>query len=328
MTDVFELLNLMARQRREGLPAKEQSQLRREVEASAMLRGLQRVSMDFLPLAEVRPQDDELVDHIVDGALSRRQPLRPRPKHRLATPFMLGIAAMLVGASTAFGYWGVPKVYPSLQTWMSRPVARTVSARSRQGMIAPSPTAGMPPKASPTWAGHEGSVPTPAVASASAVGAPALEPQRLSTSGPARSVLGGYAEGGRGVSAPRDEAASLFARAHAARKAGRVNEAIQSLQELQRRFPQSAESAVSHISLGSLLIERGDAERALAQFAQVKGALAEEGLVGQAQAYAKLGLEPEARAVWDQLRRRFPNSVYVRKLRDRASPAGASRPRE
>ncbi len=119
-----------------------------------------------------------------------------------------------------------------------------------------------------------------------------------------------------------EAAASLFKDANGARKAGNSDRALTLYQNLQRRFPSSPEAQVSLVLSGRLLLASGQTRRALTLFDQylksgAPGGLAEEALSGKAQALAKLGRTDEERQAWRTLLRQFPNSVYVRKARER-----------
>ena len=61
-------------------------------------------------------------------------------------------------------------------------------------------------------------------------------------------------------------AAALFEAANRSRLSGDAPRAIVLYQELVQRHPASAEAALAQLSLGKLLLARGDAERALSAF--------------------------------------------------------------
>lgn len=129
-------------------------------------------------------------------------------------------------------------------------------------------------------------------------------------------------EAGQRRPASSEDAAGLFKEANAARKAGNSAGAVTLYQNLQRRFPTSSEAQVSLVLSGRLLLASGQTSRALTLFDQylksgAPGGLGEEALSGKAQALAKLGRTDEERQVWRTLLRQFPNSVYVRKARER-----------
>jgi TolA-binding protein len=306
MPDVFGLLNLIARSRRQNLTAAERWQLERAVESSAALRSIQQASRDFAALAEVRPGDDELIDRAVTRALTCREHRRSSVTRRPPSAFMLTAAAMLIGASTAFGYWGIPKVIPA-----AAPLA--IDGAKHSGAIPARKRFAFPPSDSSQVAAR------PVLPASTARGSSAALPARSRAmpdpSAQVRRPLHSQAPALASATVSSRvalDAATLFSHANAARRAKHVAEAIRTFRQLQNQFPQSSEAAVSHLSLGNLLLERGDAASALGEFTQVTGALAEEGLIGQARAYDMLGRDEDTRLIWTRLRERFPNSIYAR----------------
>lgn len=116
---------------------------------------------------------------------------------------------------------------------------------------------------------------------------------------------------------PNDEPSRLLARAITARNAGNIRQGIALYETLQRRFPDSEEAAVSHVSLARLLMDRAaQPGRALTHY-QVylrrhgKGVLAEEALAGAALAAAKQGDSQLAAHYRDRLRTEFPGSIHL-----------------
>jgi TolA-binding protein len=310
MADVFGLLNLIARSRRQELTPAERWQLERAVEASAALRSVQQASRDFAVLAEVRPGDDELIDRSVTRALASRDYRRGSLTRRSPSAFMLTAAAVLIGASTAFGYWGIPKVMPAaapLPIHITKSKA-FVAARSASLPYAPAEASGEPvlPAATVRGASSARFARFPEMLEPSAktrLPAQAQVPLSSNEAVPSRATL---------------DAATLFSNANAARRARDVVKAIQTFRQLQNQFPQSSEAAVSHLSLGNLLLETGDAVAALREFTQVTGVLAQEGLIGQARAYGMLGRDEDTRLIWAQLRSRYPNSIYAQPVQGQA----------
>lgn len=114
---------------------------------------------------------------------------------------------------------------------------------------------------------------------------------------------------------PADTAASLFREANEARRAGDAALAVSLYRELQRRFPAAAETQISRISLGSVLLDTGAAAPALQQFesylAAPSGALAAEAIYGRGRALKNLHRSTEEAATWQSLLTRFPRSPYA-----------------
>jgi TolA-binding protein len=154
---------------------------------------------------------------------------------------------------------------------------------------------------------------------------------------PTASVAGGTAAESRArpraapaSSPPTSEltAAELFRRAGLARREGKLAQARATFLELERRFPDSEEARLARVSLGKLLLDTGDADQALRQFDEYlgarSGALAEEALVGRAQALGRLGRAVEEERVWRDLLSRYPRSVYAARARQRLDELGAA----
>ncbi len=116
-------------------------------------------------------------------------------------------------------------------------------------------------------------------------------------------------------------ASALFARANETRREGSGEESIALYRQLQRLYPRSPESKVSHLSLANLLLaDTRRAEQALPQFDAYLaggGALEEEALYGRAQVLEKLARHTAERSAWRRLLNRFPDSVYASKARHR-----------
>ncbi len=118
-----------------------------------------------------------------------------------------------------------------------------------------------------------------------------------------------------------ESASTLFARANEARRSGDRARAIALYERLQRAFPESAESQLSQVTQGRLLLDNGSAAAALVQFdrylARPGGRLALEALVGRARALGALSRANEERETWKRVLNEFPGSVYAEKARKR-----------
>jgi TolA-binding protein len=118
------------------------------------------------------------------------------------------------------------------------------------------------------------------------------------------------------------DARALFSRANAERKADNVADALVTYAELRQRYPASPEALLSRVLCGRLLLARGEAENAAAEFAAYlaqspSGALAEEALHGKAQALRSLGRASEENETWRLLLERFPKSIHAKTARER-----------
>ena len=74
--------------------------------------------------------------------------------------------------------------------------------------------------------------------------------------------------------------------------------------------------------MGRLLLAQNAPQAALAHFSRYRGPLAEEALLGRAQALAALGRSDEERSAWRELLDRFPKSVYAARARSRLGRQG------
>ncbi len=120
--------------------------------------------------------------------------------------------------------------------------------------------------------------------------------------------------------APSESASELFALGNQLRRSGRDAPAIQAYRRLQQAYPQSGEATVSHATLGALLMQRGDAKGALAQFDGYVGRggpVLEEALAGRARALQVLGDRASEAQAWQRLLGRFPSSVHGARARAR-----------
>jgi TolA-binding protein len=113
-----------------------------------------------------------------------------------------------------------------------------------------------------------------------------------------------------------DSASALFARANRARRETDTERAVTLYERLQQRYPSSPEALASQIPLGLLMLQRGQASRALPHFAAYlerapNGELGPEALWGQAQALFALGRPEPARQALRLLLSKHPESAYA-----------------
>ena len=257
---------------------------------------------DFLALAgrgfdgeaEVLAGDEQRVERI-ERAVQKRYAARPRPRpRRLAASVAGGVFA----AGVAFAAWrGVGAGEGT------KPVSSATPRKSVAGLSSSVPlpvpltstksVESVPSAASSTplapWAGGAPSV----VARASAHSTSALAaPIELNTT-----------------------AATLFAAANHARVAGNVAQAIALSQQLLARFPRSAQAYSTHLSLGMLRLQQGQATLALAEFqayeAQGSGDAMAEALWGKAQALRALARSKEEMETLNELVRKVPRAAYA-----------------
>ena len=256
------------------------------------------------PLPALGAEDDAMAARLVGRALAPRAVAAPASRvPRARVPRWATVAAVLALAA------GVA----SAAVWTSRRLAASASEAPRSSaprsslhlarrvfapppVSADAPSESAPPPVSPM-----------AVADARRVVAlprPAEPPRAPAT-----------------TAVPAETAAVLFGAANDARRARRLDDAARIYDVLQTRFPTSREAILSHLSLGTLALGRGDFASALAQFDAYLDAgaadLGEEALLGKARALAGLGRAAEEREVWRVLEARYPTSEYRWRARQR-----------
>jgi tetratricopeptide (TPR) repeat protein len=115
---------------------------------------------------------------------------------------------------------------------------------------------------------------------------------------------------------------------------GRIDQALDTYQRLQRGFPESRECRLSYLVAGRLWLDRDRADLAAAQFRQYlatdpAGGASEEALVGHASASNRMGHFSEEARDWRLLLAEHPGSIYARRARVRlealeSQPVGTS----
>jgi TolA-binding protein len=136
------------------------------------------------------------------------------------------------------------------------------------------------------------------------------------------------------ATAPPPSASELFARANEARRAQRNAEAVNLFRKLGRTYPGSREEIASRVSLGRLLLDRlNDPRGALRLFdnylvASPNGTLAQEARVGRALCLRRLGRNREEARAWRAILERHPNSIHSRRARHRLEELGHPQPAE
>ena len=87
------------------------------------------------------------------------------------------------------------------------------------------------------------------------------------------------------------------------------------------RYPASDEARLARVSLGKLLLAKGNASGAAREFDEYlkggQGQLTEEALVSRAQSLQKLGHKEAEKRTWQGLLDGYPNSVYSAEARRR-----------
>jgi len=121
-------------------------------------------------------------------------------------------------------------------------------------------------------------------------------------------------------------AAKLFAEANQARRSGDVGRASGLYHLLQDQFAGSPEADLSRVTLATLLLDSGDAQGALTGFerylASASRGLEAEALVGRARALGRLGRRDLETSAWQEVRRKYPHSIYGRQAGERLAALG------
>jgi hypothetical protein len=118
-------------------------------------------------------------------------------------------------------------------------------------------------------------------------------------------------------------ASELFGAAERARREGDPTRARRLYAQLAALFPGTREELAARVLRGQMLLdELDDAAAALRSFdhylvAEPGGALAEEALVGRAEALRRLGRASAEAAAWSDLLARYPRSVHAERARER-----------
>jgi TolA-binding protein len=303
--------DLGVRARRGLLSRTEQRELERATDASASLRIAYEVGRDLDGMTAVRGGDDALIANAANAALARvndgldadgasrvkyeldargaapggtQRSLRPRRNWSAAAMVALGV---LAAGGAAAALWTGVVAWPSAGDKSAPPSAARSPARS----VRVSTPAPVQSPATPV-------APSPAPAAVT----PVAEPQSAAR-------------------AHRKSAAELFHAANTARRDAAFTRAADLYAELRSTYPNSAESELARVSLGQLLLARGDARGAEREFrrylARDQGQLVEEALLGRAQSLERLGRTREERASLRRLLEEFPHSVYAARARVR-----------
>ena len=271
---------LMQRMQQRSISKSELMQLRAHAATCEACALLLELGPKLAEAVAPRESDVFLDQRVVSRALGRARAGR---RGRAALVLAVSAAAMLVGSVAAARYFGA---------WPARAEAPAEAPAARAPSSARAVSAPLPP----AQAHQEVEAAGPALPAVSADPASASAPR------------------------PNESAAELFASANQLRRIGQDAAAVAAYRGLQQRYPSSPEARLSRATLGTLLLQRGDASGALQQFdgyIQVGGPVLEEALAGRARALGVLGdVRAEARA-WQTLLERFPGSVHAARARTR-----------
>ncbi len=143
---------------------------------------------------------------------------------------------------------------------------------------------------------------------------------------PTQGALAQTEQSGREPMKATTSSAKLFAAANQARRVGDVGRASGLYRRLQAQFPRSPEAELSRVTLALLQLDSGDPQSALVGFerylAGSSRALEAEALVGRARVLGRLGRRDLERLAWQEVRRKFPRSIYGRQASERLAALG------
>jgi TolA-binding protein len=257
---------------------------------------------DFLALAgrgfdgeaEVLAGDEQRVERI-ERAVQKRYAARPMPRPRR---LVASVAGGVFAAGVAFAAWRGAVTGDGTKPAFSGAPGR-LGAGSSSALPSVSTMAAVPVRSVTSS--------TPSAPLGSSV--PRVRPSAPSTAQPTPPLDANVT------------AATLFAAANQARVAGDAGLAVALSQQLLARFPRSAEASSTHLSLGMLRLQQGQAELALAEFRayepQGGGDAMAEASWGEAQALRALGRSKEEMETLNELVRKFPRTPYAAAARKR-----------
>jgi hypothetical protein len=292
----------------------EQSSLDEHLSICASCRVQQQIGADFDAMGGLRPGDGVLIAQLAERAVQRPHKRMAHRRSLQSIAMTAAAAFVLVAAIAGANALVRHRLHASLQgpTSIAAP-AQPVACEhpDRPGCPAPRGTddVAMP-------------VREPSIALSPAVSEvrgrwPAISPHNARTT-----VAGPAAPQVEAREIQAETASSLFARANNERRHDHVAAAISLYGELERRYPESDEARISHVSLGRLLLDRGIWSKGLSQLddylvSSPDGMLAPEALFGKARALKALGRRDEERGTWNRLVTKFADSVYATQARHR-----------
>jgi TolA-binding protein len=298
-------LDFVLRARSSTLGTEEQHALDRALATSAALRTARELGHDLDFVCRVRTRDQALASRAIERALA---PTAPPRVHRAARVAGILVATLAIASAAAATH---------------AVVVRRLAAVAPAGTAVPSTR----PAAKPALS-VSALIPPPGAERGTTPNAKS-EPLPAQSRAPRPNPAGGVPVAR--VTNAEPMAAGLFREAGAARRAGDIAKARALYLELQSRFPTSNEAAVSHVSLGNLLLSAGDsggAEKAFARYLRSgQHSLREEALAGLADALFAMGRTDDERRAREQLIGLDPGGVYASRARRRIAEIDEARHR-
>ncbi len=250
------------------------------------------VGLDMDRSTAVRAGDEALVARVADAALARVAASRPSPKKARWRPRRLAVllaAALVFASGVAAGVWG--GVVPGRIFAPSEPERPAAPPAPAKKLVSSWKRRAAPPE------------------------------QRAEAAPEALEESASAAPRAKARPAGETSAADLFRAANAARHAADFSRARALYSELIAKYPSSDEARIAQVSLGKLLLAKGDPSAAEQEFQNYlkggRGQLAEEALVSRAQSLQRLGRKNAERLTWQRLLADYPNSVYAAEARAR-----------
>jgi TolA-binding protein len=301
--------DLSALSRRGMLSEVDELELARTLADDPTIWAAHSVGVDFDRGTAVRAGDEALVARVADRALAQVAASRVSQKRDAGSAFgrlrkrprqmaALLAAALIFASGVAAGVWGgvVPARWFGSGESEQPAAGEAVRVMKKRALKRPSPAV--------TGRGEEGAE--------AASGKPSVTPAEQVASAP-------RARSSRTSADPT--AADLFRAGNAARHAADFPRAKRLYSELIEKYPSSEEASVARVSLGKLLLAKGDPTAAEHEFRQYlkggRGQLAEEALVSRAQSLRKLGRAEAERQTWQRLLAEYPDTVYSAEARAR-----------
>jgi TolA-binding protein len=251
---------------------------------------------------------EDLLDAILDEtASSIRSDLSASPEDELKNERAIAVAMGRLARPA--------RRLPARAVWMVAAAAMLivgVAAAQRWNRSHGSPAL---PSATP----NDFAMPAPPVAPAAA---PPESPSKATdiAEGPTANDVRAPAPDEAAKSTAHETAAQLFAEANELRRARKDGQAIGAYKKVERLFPTSPEAEQSYATLGSLLLEHGNAQDAVTQldhYIERGGPLLVDVLAGKAAALQRLGRTVDEQRTWQMLLDRFPKSVQATRARAR-----------
>ncbi|HEY3498476.1 MAG TPA: tetratricopeptide repeat protein [Polyangiaceae bacterium] len=302
--------DLLVRARREPLTGEEERRLSDALASSEDTRLLYEAGRAFDREAPVEPGDDERIQGMLAAVARRRAPpVVRRPRRSLFGALAVGL--LLGGAAGAALGLRRPAVSPSAPVSKTAVPAAPAPVDPRPERVEAPRTPAPPPPGVPS------SVHAPTAVRQEPYVPPNTVPSAPVATAPAQASFDAPVPGA--VDAPT--ASALFAAANRARVSGDSGRAIELYRRLDAEFPRSSEALTARLSLGLLLLQKGESAAALEQFrayeALGRGPTLVEAYWGEAQALRKLARPGEERAALQRLVERFPDSAYARASQNR-----------